>query len=585
MVSKSFTNRIWLFISLMVFSLTTSFAQTDVKAGKTLFRDNCAACHNKDMKTKLVGPGLAGAEERWKDYPKEDLYSWIRNADKLIKSGHKKANEVFEANNKMPMLAFDKLTDDDITAILAYVNDVASGGKGAAPKPGKSESSATAGAADAGKTLFRNNCAACHNKDMKTDMTGPALGGVQERWGDYPIEDLRAWIHNSNSLIESGHKRANEIWKKWQPVQMTPFPNLSDEDIDNILAYISNPVDKTKAAGPKVDNPKGNGEDGNSTWLYLGIAGLLLFVSLIMSNIIGLLRYATAVKAGATNVSAPKSILATIFNKGTLKVFFFLLFLFGGYQMVRTAVLLSSQRGYQPTQPINFSHKIHAGDQQIDCKFCHDGARRSRHSVIPSTNTCMLCHKAITSGSKDGTKELTKIYASIGFDPSTGTYIDNYDQLSEEDVEKIYSKWIMSKAIDGGASETEAARIVAKQWKGIKDALTNPENGDDKIQGPIEWVKVHNLPDHVYYNHSQHVTVGKLECQTCHGPVEEMDVIEQYAPLTMGWCVNCHRKTDVQFDNEYYKSYELLHKEMKSGARSSVKVEDIGGTECQKCHY
>ncbi|MEO1256169.1 MAG: cytochrome c class I, partial [Bacteroidota bacterium] len=96
----------------------------------------------------------------------------------------------------------------------------------------------------------------------------------------------------------------------------------------------------------------------------------------------------------------------------------------------------------------------------------------------------------------------------------------------------------------------------------------------------------HNMPDHVYFNHAQHVTVGKQECQTCHGPVEEMEVVYQYSPLSMGWCINCHRQTEVQFtNNDYYQSYEKYHEELKSGDRDKVTVEDVGGLGCQKCHY
>jgi hypothetical protein len=103
---------------------------------------------------------------------------------------------------------------------------------------------------------------------------------------------------------------------------------------------------------------------------------------------------------------------------------------------------------------------------------------------------------------------------------------------------------------------------------------------------PIEWIKVHNVPDHVYFNHAQHVKVGKLECQECHGKVEEMDRIVQESTLGMGWCIECHRTKEVQFlENDFYKNYTKLHEEMNAGKRSRVTVDDIGGSECQKCHY
>ncbi len=102
----------------------------------------------------------------------------------------------------------------------------------------------------------------------------------------------------------------------------------------------------------------------------------------------------------------------------------------------------------------------------------------------------------------------------------------------------------------------------------------------------IQWTKVHNLPDHVYFNHSQHVAVGKIACQTCHGPVETMEQVYQFSSLSMGWCINCHRQTEVQFaDNDYYTTYTKLHKDFKDGKIDRVTEEMMGGTECQKCHY
>jgi hypothetical protein len=104
-------------------------------------------------------------------------------------------------------------------------------------------------------------------------------------------------------------------------------------------------------------------------------------------------------------------------------------------------------------------------------------------------------------------------------------------------------------------------------------------------QKPIEWVRIHNLPDLAYFNHAQHVVVGGVECQTCHGPIETMDVVQQYSLLTMGWCIDCHRKTDVNTKgNAYYDNLVQLHEQAK-GKNSKLKVEDIGGLECAKCHY
>lgn len=102
---------------------------------------------------------------------------------------------------------------------------------------------------------------------------------------------------------------------------------------------------------------------------------------------------------------------------------------------------------------------------------------------------------------------------------------------------------------------------------------------------PVEWVKVHNLPDHVYFNHAQHVVAGKLDCMECHGDVANMHEIRQVKDLSMGWCVNCHRDTKVQFDNKFYGKYAQLHKDMREGKIEKVSVEDVGGLDCMKCHY
>jgi hypothetical protein len=171
-------------------------------------------------------------------------------------------------------------------------------------------------------------------------------------------------------------------------------------------------------------------------------------------------------------------------------------------------------KGYQPVQPIAFSHKLHAGQYKIACQYCHVGVEKGKSATIPSTNICMNCHNYIQEGSRYGTKEIAKILES---------------------------------------------------WETGK---------------PIEWVRIHNLPDLVYFNHAQHVKVGGIACQTCHGPVEEMEEVYQYSDLSMGWCINCHRQTKVDLTANPY--YERLHQALKE---KTVTVEQIGGLECSKCHY
>jgi len=417
---------------------------------------------------------------------------------------------------------------------------------------------------DAGKTIFTNVCASCHAKDMKTNATGPALAGYDERWGDYPREDLYKWIRNSQALIAEGHPRAVEVWNEYESV-MTTNLGLTDDDIESVLAYI----DCKSVNGPECTAATVTGGPGEITgvkksnsWMYWLIFGLLAGLALFLSRVINNMGRIAAAKEGVPYTG--KTLAQTLTSKSMITFGIFALVILGGYTTVTRAMNLGRQQAYMPEQPINFSHETHAGLHKIDCQYCHDGARRSKHAVIPATNTCMNCHSAIKVGSEHGTAELTKIYASAGYDPSSGKYIENYDDLPQEEIKKIFTKWIGDQymAAEGIAElDKEGERIVKKQWEGLVSSLTNDQK--KKIQGPIEWIRVHNLPDHVYFSHAQHVTVGKLECQQCHGPVEEMDIV----------------------DNEYYQTYMKYHEELASGDRKKVTVEDIGGLECQKCHY
>ena len=454
-----------------------------------------------------------------------------------------------------------------------------------------SSSFAQDGNSDEGKALFKNYCATCHSKDMKRNMTGPALSGVMDRWSDYPTEDLYAWIRNSQALVASGHPRANEVYNQYNKVLMTAFPNLTDANINDILTYV-NCISDGSCGGTPINPPVPPGEEktgGFGNWIYGVLLAFLGLLALILARVIGNLNVIAARKDDPDSVVERKSVLDILTSKGVIGFVLFGLIVLGGYTTVNNAVSLGRQQGYAPEQPIKFSHETHAGLNKIDCQYCHDGARRSKHSVIPATNTCINCHKAITVGSEHGTAEITKIFASIGFDPITNKYIENYDDMPEEDVANLYKEWIIKGNSElnedyADADEEELMELAEDQWKDIVDALTNDQK--KTVKGPIEWIRIHNLPDHVYFNHAQHVSVGNVECQTCHGKVEEMDVVAQMSPLSMGWCINCHRQTEVDFSEDgYYSAYENYHKEMKDGDRLKVTVEDIGGLECQKCHY
>ncbi len=433
-----------------------------------------------------------------------------------------------------------------------------------------------------GKNLFVANCAACHNKNMKDNLTGPALSGVEDRWSAYPRKDFYAWIRNSQALIASGHPYANELWGKWKPVLMNNFPGLTDDQIESIVLYINNPGGPPKPPGGEV--PVTEKESG-TPWLFVGLALMLGLLAFALMRIINNLANITRVQAGQTPVQ--QTMVQTLTSKGAIAFLVFAITLIFGYKTVDNATNMGRQQEYKPDQPIAFSHALHAGTNKIDCQYCHDSARRSKHSSIPGTNTCMNCHAAVKKGTKSGTSEITKIFASIGFDPIQSKYIADYEYWSEKQIEDLYKKWIGQEYMSANtltALDENGRMTVENQWEGVVKALKNDSNG--KIQGPIEWTRIHNLPDHVYFNHAQHVSIGQVVCQKCHGPVEKMEVVYQYSTLGMGWCINCHRETEVKFkDNAYYDQYERYHKELKDGTREKVTVEDIGGLECQKCHY
>lgn len=395
-------------------------------------------------------------------------------------------------------------------------------------------------AAPDGKALFQSNCAACHNP-LK-DATGPALQGIDKT---FPSKEWGyKWIHNSAALIAAGDKDATTIYNKFNHTAMTAFPQLTTEEIDAILKYVDDykaPVAAAPAAGGEA-----NETASENSWVYtiITIALVLLVIILWKANN-GLRRIANEKVGLPTEKEIP-----VYRNKLFIAITTIVVLILAGYWMVNGAVNMGRQQNYQPLQPIFYSHKVHAGINQINCLYCHAGAEKSRQAMIPSSNVCMNCHKQINeyTGAKD--HQLVT---------SEGTHIDGTAQIQE--LYK-YAGWDPAKK---DYKRDEKGKIMAT---------------------PIQWVKIHNLPDHVYFNHSQHVKVGKVQCQRCHGPIQDMDEVYQFSPLSMGWCVNCHRQTEVQFaDNNYYKIFEKYHEELKSGKRTKVTVDDIGGTECQRCHY
>lgn len=376
-----------------------------------------------------------------------------------------------------------------------------------------------------GESLFKGNCTVCHAIDEV--IIGPALRDIHERRNQ---EWIYAFIKNSQKVIKSGDEYAVELYNQYNKTLMTSF-DFSDEELDAILTYIKDESSKeVEVLVADASLSTGDVQSGSSVAsdnFYLSI-GLNLFLLIII--IFVLFRF--------TNLSKKYVILKDSQSKGKLlddkdleivqNRFDFKKFLrsnkfVGIASFIFIGVFVKScidglytvgiQQNYQPTQPIAFSHKVHAGQYEIDCNYCHTGVNISKSANIPSVNICMNCHNAINT--------------------------------DKPEIQKILTAYEENR--------------------------------------PIEWVRVHNLPDLAYFNHKQHVAVGGLDCATCHGPIEEMDVVYQYSELTMGWCINCHRETEVNAKgNDYYKKLVELH---KSSSKKPMKVEDIGGLECSKCHY
>ncbi|MFT5072252.1 MAG: mono/diheme cytochrome c family protein [Chitinophagales bacterium] len=424
---------------------------------------------------------------------------------------------------------------------------------------------------DAGKSLFKSQCQSCHLPDKK--MTGPALQNVRQRWidnADYEgksgEEWLYEWIKNNSTVLASGHTYANSLYNEYDKSVMTLFPQLSNEEIDGILYYADN---FDKGAGPVAAGGAASADVAlQSTfpmetflWILVGSLGL---IALILWRVFSMLNKLSLESAGAgitTTVPIWK-------NKKLKTVLTILVVVLLGYFTASSAMDLGRQQSYSPEQPIQYSHEIHAGKYQIDCQYCHSGASQSKHSNIPSINVCMNCHKNIQEGPQHGRKEIAKIYSAIAYNPNEGTYFADDAPLDEVKAALVdYLKQDYDEEVDQDALDASFEAAYAMYDK------------------PVEWVRIHNLPDHVYFNHAQHVNAGNVECQTCHGNIQEMEVVAQHAPLSMGWCINCHRETEVDMGNNYYQVYEKYHEDLKSGAMDKVTVEDVGGTECQKCHY
>ena len=401
------------------------------------------------------------------------------------------------------------------------------------------ESAATApaatGDAGAGGAIFKQKCTSCHAIDRQ--VVGPALKGVTER---HDNAWLIKWIKNSQALIAAGDPAAVKVFNEYNKSVMTPFPELSDEDINNILAYVDAEANKPAEAAGGTTAEGGAAEDKGVSDLMLGglivLVLVALFVILVLNRVIKTLDRLLLQKQGVVVDDIESESTAVRFrrlarNKKFVGFTVLLLVIFLGSLGWKTMWNTGVHQGYQPEQPIKYSHQLHAGTLKIDCQYCHFGAYKSKNASIPSLNVCMNCHNYITASDKyngETSPEIAKIYKALDYDPQTKTY------------------------------------------------------GDDPK--PIQWVRIHNLPDLAYFNHSQHVKVAGIKCQECHGPIQTMQEVYQYSPLTMKWCINCHKTKDVNFKgNAYYDKIIAVHNQLKKGDKVTPAV--LGGIECGKCHY
>ncbi len=396
-------------------------------------------------------------------------------------------------------------------------------------------------AAQDGEKLFKGNCSSCHKVDQ--NMTGPALKGVEERWAGKK-ELLYKWIKNPAAVKDMGDPYVNKMLAEWEPrAGLMTAQSVTDEDIDAILDYVRNWAPAV-VKGP--DGPDPVPVDGglSTTWLLIILFILLILVFSLWGVRSSIGKISAAMRASEGLEPEPE------FSYGQrAKLWFWENKIFASVVSILIVVYLSVAgyealmgvgvyTGYTPKQPIKFNHSLHAGENAVACVYCHHSALKSKHAGIPSANICMNCHKGINQGRNDeGTAEIQKIYAAVGWDEENQRYTG--------------------------------------------------------VENPIQWVKVHNLPDHAYFNHAQHYVVGKIECQECHGQIQEdYTVAGQHSPLTMGWCIDCHNQTAVNMtDNGYYDEVhkrlvdhnkDELKKYLEDG---SITVRELGGWECAKCHY
>ncbi|AWU40056.1 cytochrome C [Blattabacterium punctulatus] len=411
-----------------------------------------------------------------------------------------------------------------------------------------------------GKKIFKQNCTSCHSLDLEKKMIGPALYGVTEKRNR---EWLHKWIVDNKSLRNSGDLDAISIYKEYGNVEMNSFNQLSEKQIDDILYFIkkSKTQEENKQKKENKQEFYNNIElEKNQFLIKIIFFGLFIF-SIILLWILYKIYILTHLLSNDFLFTKKNKknfwILTYLFlyrflgdkkkNWYFLSSFIGFFFILGIYGIWTFLMQIDINKGYKPDQPIYFSHKIHSGINGIDCQYCHNSAKYSKVSGIPSANICMNCHITINEykgdyiekgkSREEYNKEIQKIYHSVGWDPEVRKY--------------------------------------------------------SKKTHPIQWIRIHNMPDFVYFDHSQHIITGEkmikkskkvdLSCNACHGKVQKMDQVEMANNFTMEWCISCHKNTEIDTENQYYKEY--FPDFIKQKKEKKITVDMIGGLECAKCHY
>ncbi|MDG1428186.1 MAG: cytochrome c3 family protein [Crocinitomicaceae bacterium] len=410
-----------------------------------------------------------------------------------------------------------------------------------------------------GGDLFKSKCATCHHPFK--DGTGPKLYDVRTAWseGGAGAEAIYQWVNNWQTAAASDPYAAGVAQKK--ATAMTKFPDLTKPQIVAILDWVDSQEEKVAgAAGGAAGGAEGveGEEEGGFSWIWIILGVLFVIVILAVSGVRRQLKAASG-EAGSDTLSYGEEFKAWAWGNlryvliGSVVIFITLIVvLFQGLYSIGVV------EGYQPSQPIDFPHSKHAGMSGIDCKYCHNSVTESRSAGLPTVNVCMNCHKQVAGNDDEQMEKIAKIYAAAGWDAD------------------------------------------AQQYTGKTT--------------PIVWNKVHVLPDHVYFNHSQHVEVGGVDCKQCHGdmtkqqstamvqPVVELNKIEGNVQLTrptltMGWCLECHAEKEIStgsIDNAGGDYYQEIHRRLLYGDKKlysdyledgKVTVMELGGWECAKCHY